>query len=146
MSINILGAVAVLKSICIWVVLAVSASYAQDFRPYPRAKITGDQWQTYFEEVRSKLGSTAQESDQQKLIVFQDTATATSYAFTTPGHPAHPAWITRRVEPKGNDVGVNQIGYFAGEEPPFAQLFKSYLQLNDKLREHMKRKYPEPQQ
>jgi hypothetical protein len=37
-------------------------------------------------------------------------------------------------------VNVRQIGYFAGEEQPFAELFRSYQQLNAQIREDFERR------
>ena len=99
---------------------------AQEFRPYPQFNITAEQWQQYFDEVRQKLADSAQARPSEQLIVFNDRASRTVYAFTTPGHPAHPAWITKRVVRVGNAVGVQQVGYFAGEQPAFGQWFRSY--------------------
>jgi hypothetical protein len=113
---------------------------AQEFKPFPRANISATQWSAYFDEVRTKHGSNVQDIDDQKLVVYTDPATTTLYAFTKPGHPAHPAWITRKPEQRNDSTFIAQIGYFAGEEPPFAQLFRAYLALNEKMKEDIKRK------
>jgi hypothetical protein len=107
--------------------------YSQEFKPYPTADVTSKQWQSYFDEVQSKHSGSAQKIENQKLIVFRDDVTSTSYVFTLPGHAAHPAWITRRPEKRGSSLHMNQIGYFAGNEKPFAELFRAYLSLNDKM-------------
>ena len=84
-------------------------------------------------------GDSAQTFADLHLLVFHDTTTATSYAFTQPGHPAHPTWVTRRIVKVGEQLNVDQVGYFAGQEAPFAQLFKQYQQLNQRMIEEMKR-------
>lgn len=124
------------------VILSAHAS-AQEFKPFPRANITEPQWQKYFDEVREKHGAEVQDIEDQKLLVFTDKATSTIYGFTKPGHPAHPAWISRKLEQRGDELYVGQIGYFAGSEPPFAQLFKEYLALNAKMKEEVKRRQQE---
>ncbi len=111
---------------------------AQEFKPYPRADITVAQWLTYFNEVREKHGTTVQDLDDEKLLVYTDKTTTTIYGFTKPGHPAHPAWITRKPEQRGDSLFIGQIGYFAGSEPPFAKLFRDYLALNERLTEDIK--------
>lgn len=121
----------------------LSDAQAQEFKPFPRANITEAQWQRYFDEVREKHGASAQDLDDQKLLVYTDGTTSTVYGFTKPGHPAHPAWIARKPEQRGDSIYVGQIGYFAGAEPPFAKLFKEYLALNEKLKEEMKRRQAE---
>jgi hypothetical protein len=120
--------------------LFAAVAQAQEFKPYPRANITEAQWQAYFDEVRSKHGATVQDIDDQKLLVYTDKATTTIYGFTKPGHPAHPAWIARKPEQRGDSIFIGQIGYFAGAEPPFAKLFRDYLALNEKMKEDIKRK------
>jgi hypothetical protein len=117
-----------------------SGAYAQEFKPYPRANITEAQWQSYFDEVREKHGATVQDIEDQKLLVYTDNATTTIYGFTKLGHPAHPAWIARKPEQRGDSLFIGQIGYFAGAEPPFAKLFREYLALNEKMKEEFKRR------
>lgn len=117
--------------------LLSSLLWAQEFKPYPSAKITEAQWQQYFAEVQAKHGQSAEVTGQ-NLVVFTDSATATSYAFTQPGHPAHPAWITRMVLKERTGINIRQIGYFAGKEPPFATLFRAYLELNEKIKRDLK--------
>ena len=120
--------------------LLVSGARAQEFKPYPRANITEAQWQSSFDEVREKHGATVQDVEDQKLLVYTDRATSTIYGFTKPGHPAHPAWIARKPEQRGDSLFIGQIGYFAGAEPPFAKLFRDYLALNEKMKEEFKRR------
>jgi hypothetical protein len=123
--------------------LLSAPALAQDFKPFPRANISVAQWQTYFDEVRSKHGANVQDIEDQKLLVYTDLATTTLYAFTKPGHPAHPAWVTRKPEQRNDSIFIAQIGYFAGDEAPFAHLFRAYLALNEKMKEDMKRRQAE---
>ena len=97
--------------------------------PYPIANISVEQWQDYFRLVKKEYGSTLREFPKEFLIVFNSTDNNMHYAFTTLGHAAHPAWITRQVMEKDSQVFTNQIGYFAGKEEPFAKLFQAYQQL-----------------
>jgi hypothetical protein len=120
------------------------AMHAQEFKPYPRANITLEQWLAYYEEVRAKHGNDAQDIDAEKLVVYQDQKSATSYTFTKPSHPAHPAWITRQVREKDGKLGISQIGYFAGTQEPFAKLFRAYQQSNDRIRENVQNKGAAP--
>jgi hypothetical protein len=113
---------------------------AQEFKPFPRADITQAQWQAYYDEVSTKHQPNVQIVEAEKLIIFNDPESKSFYAFTQPGHPAHPAWITRKLEVRNDNLFIGQIGYFAGDEPQFARLFKAYLDLNEKLREASKQK------
>jgi len=105
------------------------ASSAQEYKPYPTANISVEQWQQYHLKVKSTYGDSAREFPKEFLVVYQDKKDTIFYSFTMPGHPAHPAWITRQVEEKNGQVFTNQIGYFAGKEEEFAKLFHSYQEL-----------------
>jgi hypothetical protein len=113
------------------IALFASQVCALEFKPFPEAKISEAQWTLYFDEVKKAHGATRRDFLDERLVVFNDTKT--HWAFTTLGHPAHPAWIAR--QPAVDNLGkshVNQIGYFAGQELPFANLFNSYLALTEK--------------
>jgi hypothetical protein len=119
--------------------LAASAALAIEFKPYPGGKITEPQWADYFAQVKASFGATMQELRDQRLVLFQDKTTATNYAFTAPGHPAYPAWIARRIMQEGSNLYVDQVGYFAGQEAPFALLFQQYEETNKRMIEDIKR-------
>lgn len=87
--------------------------------------------------VKSRLETTEQAFPELQLIVFTDYATRTQYTFTASGHPAHPAWITRQVVDEGGKVNVRQIGYFAGSEEHFAELFRTYLKLHAQMQKDL---------
>lgn len=113
---------------------------AQEYQPYPSPRITVDQWQRYLQAVRKNHEASAEIYKDQHIAGFTDEATRTFYIFTTRGHAAHPAWITRQVVEIDGKVQVRQIGYFAGDEEPFAALFSEYLQRNDRLLEDIQRR------
>ena len=114
---------------------ALLTAHAQQFRPHEQAHITVAQWQAYFEEVRSKHGATEQQFEKEHLVLYNDKASLMSWAFTTPGHPAHPAWVTRQPVTDGNIVKIRQIGFYAGNEAEFRKLFATYLVLTSKMQE-----------
>jgi hypothetical protein len=120
-------------------VLICGLANAQEFKPYPQAKVTPEQWQAYFDDVSTRHASTRQDAPNAPFVGFSNAATQTMYSFTKPGHPAHPAWITRQVVQQGTSIQVQQIGFFAGEEAPFAQLYQQFQKLNDRMREDIKR-------
>ena len=102
---------------------------AASYNPYQDSKITLQQWQAYYELVQQEFGETREELSRALLVLFEDAASSTYYAFTLPGHPAHPAWITRKLVDENGEVSMQQIGYFAGEEEPFSELFQDYAEL-----------------
>lgn len=115
-----------------------NAVFAQDFKPYPAPKITETQWGAYYDEVRQAHGHTEKRADAQRLVTYTDPESRMSFAFTLPGHPAHPAWITRQLVEYKDGIYMDQIGYFAGQEKPFAELFDQYRRLNEKLEARFK--------
>ena len=114
--------------------------WAIEFKPHPTAQITESQWVAYYEAVKAAHGASIQEFPDEKLVVFQDNAAATSYAFTQAGHSAHPAWVTRKIVQDGNDLFVQQIGFFAGAEAAFATLFQQYQTLNQRMIDDLKQR------
>jgi hypothetical protein len=120
--------------------LAAGPATAQDFQPYPAPQITVEQWASYAELVRQNYGATAEVLKQEDVIVFSDMRTRTFWVFTTKDHPAHPAWIVRQMYEEGGQVNVRQIGYFAGSEPAFAKMFRSYQERNAQLMEDVQRR------
>lgn len=119
--------------------LACLPIWSQEFRPYPQPRVTQDQWQTYFDEVRGKYIASARQAPNQLLVAFDD-GKVTQYVFTQPGHPAHPSWITRRLVETDGRVTLEQVGYFAGREDPFAALYQSYGALAREFRESLQRR------
>ena len=106
---------------------------AQEYMPFPEARITEAQWKTYFEEVKKTHGNSKRDFPDEHLVVYEDRKVGMFWAFTTPGHPAHPAWITRRIVKQSGKVSTKQIGYFAGQEQAFAKLFNQYLALTESI-------------
>lgn len=119
--------------------LACLTAWPQEFKPYPQPRVTPEQWQTYFDEVRSRYSASMRTAPNQPLVAFDD-GKSTQYAFTQPGHPAHPSWITRRIVDNFGRASLEQVGFFAGEEKPFAALYQSYGKLANDVRESIKRR------
>ncbi len=119
---------------------ASSAAWAIEFEPFPDSQITAAQWNAYYQDVAAAYGASVRQLPDQHLVTFDDNAGGVHYAFTRPGHPAHPAWITRKIiqDPDGK-LRISQVGFFAGNEAPFAGLFREYQGLNDKILEEIRR-------
>ena len=110
---------------------------AVEFKPYPSAKITKEQWLSYYQDVSTKHKSSVKIVKEQYLEIYSDEENTIMIAFTQKGHPAHPAWVSRMPVEKDGVVNIRTIGYFAGDEPPFAMLYKQYLESNEKVKEHI---------
>jgi len=124
-----------MRSLLLLIILLSGPLCAAVYAPYPDARITLEQWQQYFDSVSLELAATRQEVAELNLVLFHDESTSTYYAFTTADNPAHPAWVTRRFIERDGTIAVEQVGYFAGEEGPFADLFDAYADITDELRE-----------
>ncbi len=119
--------------------LAASSAGAQEFKPYPDPRVTAGQWQAYLDEVRSRHGQAAQPLPEQQLVIFHDRENKTSYTFTLPGHPAHPAWVTRRLQHTLEGMAVRHVGFYAGELDAFARLFEQLLKVSEGARQQLQR-------
>jgi hypothetical protein len=126
----------IFRSVVVALVLLLSAA-AVEFKPYPTAPITEDQWASYYEQVKTAHGASMREFREQNLVIFEDRVTRLSYAFTQPGHPA---WIARQPVQAGENISIEQIGYFAGSEASFANFFRQYLALNKRIKEELNRR------
>lgn len=111
--------------------VAVYSEEKPAFKPFPEAHITEAQWEWYHRMVIDAYGVSLRQFPDEHLEVLHSTDQVMHFAFTTVGHPAHPAWITRNAK----DGSVDQIGYFAGQEQPFAALFQAYRDLTDRTLE-----------
>jgi len=107
---------------------------AATYKPHEDSKITPEQWQEYYDSVQSEFGETREEVPDAMLVLFEDASSSTYYAFTLPEHPAHPAWITRKLVDRDGEVAMDLIGYFAGDEEPFSELFQDYAELTYQIR------------
>ena len=114
------------RLLLIALVLFHGVAFAQAFKPYPNPKITRAQWQAYFDEVKAKHGASMQMLFADRLLVFADGNTGTSYAFTQPEHPAYPAWVARTTVRDGQRARVIQTGYYAGDQRAFSALFNAF--------------------
>jgi hypothetical protein len=113
---------------------ATNLANAQQFRPFTEPRITEAQWQAYYSEVSTKFAGTLRDMGAENLQLFFNDATFVTYTFTKPGHPAHPAWITRLVVAAGDKVTVSQHGFFAGSELEFEKFSDSFKALNERLK------------
>lgn len=110
------------------------------YMPYPLADITTAEWEEYHRLVAETFAASRREFPDEHLEAFHSPDSTLHLAFTTAGHAAHPAWIARQVL----GGSVDQIGYFAGPEAPFAELFRSYLALTRKTLEEIPDEVDEP--
>ena len=86
------------------ILLLSTTADAQEYMPYPEARITGEQWVSYHEEIQNRLADSETKYPEQGLVIYKDSEMHINYAFTLPGHPAHPAWVTRRVVSDGKSI------------------------------------------
>jgi hypothetical protein len=124
------------RLIALLLLLVAALVAAQDLKPLPRANITREQWEAYFRQVSERPSVTKREFSAEHLLVFEDRESYISWAFTTSQHPAHPALIARQA----GERAIRQIGYFAGDEKPFAEMFRTFQALNEKIQEEVQKR------
>ncbi|MDH4124056.1 MAG: hypothetical protein OEW64_09815 [Gammaproteobacteria bacterium] len=127
------------RKLSVLAALLSGALLAADYQPYEDARITVEQWQAYFDTVLLEFADTMQEEADVNLVLFHDESTSTYFAFTTTANPAHPAWVTRRVIEQDGEIAVEQIGYFAGDEASFADLFDAISDLSAEMQKEFQR-------
>jgi hypothetical protein len=108
-----------------------------NIKPHPTANISMQEYNNYYQIINLKLITSKQLIEQSCLEYFADKPTRASFYFTTNCHPAHPAWITLHVVKENNKLHMGQIGYFAGDEPAFAQMFKAFRASTEERRKAM---------
>lgn len=104
------------------------------YMPFPLADISLSQWNDYHHLVEKFCGASRRAFPDEQLEVFECNGNSLHLAFTTEGHPAHPAWVARQV---WRDGAVGQTGFFSGAEEPFAKLFRAYLDLTKRTQENV---------
>ena len=109
------------------------AATAQEFKPYPEAKVSVEQWQKYVSKVRGKFGKTLRELDDR--LIYVDTINFITFTFTKPNHAAHPAWVARLVVRTEDKMLVRQQGFYAGDEKAFNAFVAEQEALNELLRQ-----------
>jgi len=122
------------RTLILLALLSPIFTYAAEYMPFPKAKISIEQWDEYFQEIKTDYANSEQFHSKYNLVTYNDVQTKMSFAFTTKGHPAHPSWVTRQVVEKNQRVSMQQIGYFAGDEKAFAILFKQYATLSEQIK------------
>src|SRR6476620_2458864 len=107
---------AVLGTVCVVASLVASA---QTDRRFATEQITSDQWQMYFDEVRSAPSAKVSDNLAPNQILIQPDPD-TVFIFTAKSHPAYPAVVKRQlvVDPNGN-VRFTRTSYFAGDKAAY---------------------------
>jgi hypothetical protein len=122
--------------VCICISLSALTLAAEiPFKPFADAPITLEQWTTYHAQVRDALRSSVQERAAEMSVMYFDESTRTQYIFTLPNHPAHPAWIARRLVTRSGATTIEQVGYFAGSQEQFAAWFEAYQRSNEQMKQ-----------
>lgn len=107
-------------------------------KPHRTADISIQQWQEYRQLALLKYTDTTYDFKEQCLnqVIAKDIR-AWLY-FTQDCHPSHPAWVTIYLLENGGHLNLGQIGYFAGDEPAFAQFFKEMGTVRQRMIDGMK--------
>lgn len=122
--------------------LAAPWCLAQEFKPFAQPQVSVAQWQAYLDEVKGRHAATAEHHAAQQLVIYHDREGRTSYTFTLPGHPAHPAWITRRLQHSLEGMAVRHVGFYAGALEPFGAWFESLVKVSEEARRQLQPSLP----
>jgi hypothetical protein len=112
-----------------------TTSYAQLFRPFSDSKINQEQWDVYFSEVSKKHSVGARDLESERLQMFFNAQTQVVYTFTKPGHPAHPAWISRLIVSVDKKLALSLVGFYAGSDTEYQKLFDQTMRTSQQLRD-----------
>jgi hypothetical protein len=108
---------------------------AQGPSRFPTDRITPEEWQRYFDEVRALPGTEAQEIKQaQYMVVFKDNS---AYFFTAPDHPAHPAMVKREAAGTAGQLVFLRQGHYAGDAKAFAVWWEKFEEMDRAAKERI---------
>jgi len=102
---------------------------------FPTDKISKEQWQTYFDEVKA-IPSVVQ-STAPNQIILAVVAENTIYVFTTESHPAYPAVVKRQVQSINGSLRINRQGHYAGSKDAFDYWWHEFDALDAKIKNKM---------
>jgi hypothetical protein len=130
-----------------WAVICLPL-FAQTADPpaFPQPRITTEEWQDYFSQVKALPGARVFERSAPDQVIVQ-LPKSVVYVFTAPAHPAHPAVVRRQVvvDVKG-DVRFARVGHFAGDEAAFVAWQRQFEELERKSVEEVQRRLREGKQ
>ena len=96
---------------------AIGGTLHEEARRFPGARITKQQWQTFFDEMRYKRDAmVVREASLTRVFVSREAAV---YLFTAKSHPAHPAAVRRALVSHHGKLYVHTSGYYAGDREAF---------------------------
>ncbi len=101
-------------------------------------RVSEEQFRIYFDEVSKKFVTGARDLEADKLLMYFNPVTSVTYTFTKPGHPAHPAWVSRLVVTAEEKLTTSQIGFYAGSYAEYEKLFKSIQTATELLKRSLK--------
>ena len=107
-------------------------------KPHKTADISIQQWKNYYQLATIKYSDTVYSAEDRCTTQVSAKDINANIYFTQPCHSAHPAWVTIYVHNDGTSLSLGQIGYFAGSEAAFAEMFRAYGALREEMIEEMK--------
>ena len=111
---------------------------ADQSRRFPQPRISAQEWQTYFDEVKAKSGAQdISRADRPDVVAIAVPSEQAVYYFTKPGG-AHPAVVIAQVIQRGTAILIEHSGYFAGSEEAFAKWFGAFANQSEFVRTYLK--------
>jgi hypothetical protein len=89
-------------------------------------QITGAEWNELYEKTKEVPGASIQLTQWHVVITAPAPAYISTYVFTRPGHPAHPAVVIHDVLEIESGHVAQVSSYFAGSRPRFQAWEKKF--------------------
>ncbi|WP_444907872.1 hypothetical protein ACJJIR_07565 [Microbulbifer sp. SSSA008] len=97
--------------------------------------VTQDGIDSAYKEAMSKPGiSITEEYSYKKIAVPSE---RTTYYFTLPEHPAHPAVVIQEVIEENGAIYLQATGITAGDRDIFEQWLRNFEQMHERVRKQM---------
>ncbi len=102
---------------------------------YEYIGVTQDGIDSVYKEAMSKPGiAVIEEHDYKKVTIASE---RTTYFFTLPAHPAHPAVVIQEVVEEKGAIYLQARGITAGDRKIFEQWLRNFEQMHERVRKQM---------
>jgi hypothetical protein len=112
--------------------LAAAASDEEPLTPFSSPHIPADDLTAYRALVEALPGIECEINWIAQQRDCDDTKSHSTWTFTLPGHPAHPAYSRARVVFFDRSVAIQRAGHYSGDEVEFQKWLAEFEQLDQR--------------
>lgn len=129
------------SAVALLAVVIVTAVHAQSLPPGPLPELRGSSIgyssvEEALEALKTKPGTQVRDESGWTIIADRESASErTLWAFTPPGHPAHPAAVKRIVTERDGTIYLDMKVLCQARKEPCDQLVRDFQALNDSVRQ-----------